>query len=48
MTQFCTYCQQPLEKIGDKYLCPIHGFVLREVEKEEESSDENSYNGYIG
>lgn len=44
MTQFCPYCFQPLKKIGDKFLCPIHGFVFKEVDKEE--SDEKS--SYIG
>jgi len=37
MKQFCPYpkCNQPLIKVGDFYICPIHGNVLREVDKEE-------------
>jgi uncharacterized Zn finger protein (UPF0148 family) len=38
--QFCPYCNQPLKKVGDKWLCPIHGFVLKEEEKEESDNKE--------
>ena len=42
MNQYCPYCNQPLKKVEDYYVCPIHGQVLREVEKEE-SEDKPSY-----
>ena len=41
--QFCPLCQQPLKKVGDIYVCPIHGGVLQEVDKEE-----NKDRGYLG
>ena len=43
VNRFCHYCQSLLVKIGDKFTCPIHGFVLQEVEEEE-----NKDRSYIG
>lgn len=43
INQFCPYCQQLLIKIGKKYSCPIHGFVLQEVD--EEPNEDKSYIG---
>lgn len=42
--QFCPYCQQALEKKGNKYICPVHGIVLQEVESEKKEDPP----GYIG
>lgn len=43
--QFCHLCNQPLKKVGDIYICPIHGKVLREVNKEESEEKDKSYIG---
>lgn len=45
VNQFCHYCQSILIKIGDKYSCPIHGFVLQEVDEEPEENRDKSYIG---
>ena len=39
--QFCPYCNQLLKKVEDYYICPIHGQVLKEVEKEENDKDKS-------
>lgn len=45
MKQFCDYCNQPLKKVGDVYVCPIHGRVLRDVEEEQDKEEKKSYIG---
>ena len=42
INQFCPYCDLPLKKIGEKYVCPKHGYVLIEAEKT------NGDKSYIG
>lgn len=44
MTKFCNYCFQPLKEVDGGYLCPIHGYVLKE-ENKEESDKKPSYVG---
>lgn len=41
--QFCPFCNQLLKKVGDVYICPIHGRVLKE--DSEESKGDTSYIG---
>lgn len=38
--QYCPYCNQPMKKVGDVWICPIHGRVLKDIEKEEKSNEE--------
>lgn len=44
MTELCPYCGTPCKKVGEVYLCPNHGRVLIDVDKEEKKEGSS----YIG
>lgn len=44
MNQFCPWCDSPCTKVEDYYICPKHGKVLVEREKEESEGSPS----YIG
>lgn len=44
--QFCTYYQQKLKRVKDKYICPNHGAVL--MDKSEEDENDKKIKSYIG